>query len=353
MGLERWLNGLNLYEWTESLLPDFVLAFAFFTSLTYAVISKQFDKQRPAIAMSVSIGLALSTGLTWWERANDFSIRNLGPIAVGFAILILAFVMYQSIRKVGGSWAGAGIALGSTILIAQLLKLSVPIAPEVIQTVTLAALVFGLLAFFSHNQGHFRPIPSIASKLPAIRHDMSDLYRDRTLSDQLRRKMRNVRKESALLTERPQQASDVLVQLKRMLPAEGYLTEKMAQLRAKAHNVRNGHIAKLEETQNYFANLPISLKKQAAAELSRRYKEVAIDAHLERLDRAVAENEQRIRNLTQQAEACAANYDHKGLVKHLKAAENLQRHNSNLFKLIGQTENKLSAIARKITDEVK
>ena len=86
MRLESLFYELHLYELMESQLPDFVLAFAFFTSITYAVLGKRFDKQRPAIAMSAAIGFALSIGLVWWERANDLSIRDLGPIAVGFAI---------------------------------------------------------------------------------------------------------------------------------------------------------------------------------------------------------------------------------------------------------------------------
>jgi len=78
------LANLNLSEWLESLLPDFVLAFAFFTSLTYAVLGKRFEQQRPAIAMSAAIGFALSIGLVWWEQSNGFSIKDLGPIAIGY-----------------------------------------------------------------------------------------------------------------------------------------------------------------------------------------------------------------------------------------------------------------------------
>ena len=94
---------------------------------------------------------------------------------------------------------------------------------------------------------------------------MSDLYRDRHVSNRLTRGIRNLRRQANTLNERPQDASDVLSRLKRMLPAEGYLTEKMAQLRAKAHRIRNGHIARLEETGHVFAKLPTSAKKKASA----------------------------------------------------------------------------------------
>jgi ABC-type transporter Mla subunit MlaD len=128
----------------------------------------------------------------------------------------------------------------------------------------------------------------------------------------------------------------------------------MAQLRTKAHQVRNGHIAKLEETRHVFARLPTSAKKKAAADLAARYNQIiGTDTRLERLDKAVAENEKRIRDLTRQAQTHAAKYNHQKLYETIKAAEKLQHHNSKLFKIIEQTEHKLSAIANKVANEVK
>ena len=101
----------------ESLLADFILAFAFFTALAYAIVSKRFDHQRSAIAMSSALGLALAVGLVWWEHDRGLSIRDLGPIAVGFAIILLAMIMFQGISQTGGTWAGAGIALGASLLV--------------------------------------------------------------------------------------------------------------------------------------------------------------------------------------------------------------------------------------------
>jgi len=76
-----------MYELFETLLPDFVLAFTFFTSVCYAVLGKRFGRQRPAIAMSATIGFALAVGLVWWEEANDFSIRDLGPVGKVICLL--------------------------------------------------------------------------------------------------------------------------------------------------------------------------------------------------------------------------------------------------------------------------
>ncbi|OQA03843.1 MAG: hypothetical protein BWY69_00214 [Planctomycetes bacterium ADurb.Bin401] len=354
MRYETLFENLRLYEFWETLIPDFVLAFAFFTSIAYAVLGKKFEKQRPAIAMSVSIGFALSIGLVWWEQANELSIKNLGPVAVGFAILVLSFVMYQAIKQVGGTWAGMGITVGACIIIAQLLQLNVPVDSQIIQTITVAALIIGLIAFLSNTRGRSFHFPQVSARQPDIRRDMAGLYRNRQLSNNLSKNMQTLRKEANSLNEHPKDAGNVLLQLKRMLPAEGYLTERMAQLRAKAYQVRNGHIARLEETKQVFSDMPVSAKKNASGELVARYNQlVGIDTRLERLDRAVAENENRIRKLTSQAQQYTANYDFRKLTDCLKVAENLQKHNSQLFKLIAQTEKKLSAIARKIASEAK
>jgi len=352
---ENIFNELNLHQWLESLLPDFVLAFAFFTSVVYAVLGKRFDHQRPAIVMSASIGFALSIGLVWWEQTNELSIKNLGPVAIGFAILVLSFVMYQSIKHIGGSWAGVGITAGACILIAQVLQLNIPVNSDIIQTITVVALIIGLIAFLSHTHSTsgFR-LPQRSVDIPQSRKTMANLFRDRHLSDDLTKATRKLRKQSATLNEHPEKAGNIMVQLKQMLPAEGYLTERMAQLRAKAHQIRNGHIARLEETRYVFLKLPVSAKKKAAADMAASYNQlIGIDTRLERLDKSVAENEKRIRDLTNQARKYTARYDNQKLVSCLKQAEKLQKHNSHLFKIIERTENKLTAAARKIAAKAK
>jgi len=332
----------------ENLLPDFVLAFAFFTALVYAVLGKRFERQRPAIAMSAALGVALSVGLVWRERSNGFSIRDLGPIAIGFAIIILAFVMYQSIRQVGGSWAGAGIALGASILIAEVLGMHIPISGQIIQTLVAVALIVGVIAFLHHHHGH-SPLPRVRAKLPESKPDMSRLFRERHLSHAIERRLNGIKKQSETLRDRPDRAGSIAQQIRKMLPAEGYLTERMTRLRAKAHQIRNGHIARLEETRHVFARLPTPAKKKAAAELAAGYDQIiGIDTRFERLDKAVAENERRIRELTQKAQERATQYDHKGLVDCLKHAEKLQKHNSRLFKIIARTEAKLTSLAKQV-----
>jgi hypothetical protein len=184
--------------------------------------------------------------------------------------------------------------------------------------------------------------------------DMARLFRQRHLSDDLNRKMDNLRRETISLSEHPKQAEDIGLQLKRMLPEQGYLTERMAELRSKAHRIRNGHIGRLEETKKAFKRQPTNVKKKASLELIKSYKQLAgMDNRLQRLDNAVAQTEIRIKKLTEKARKYLAENQHKKLYECIKQAEKLQKHNSRLFNIIERTENKLSKLAKNTALQVK
>jgi hypothetical protein len=60
MTLEDLFTDIFSGDLLHTFLPDFVLAFAFFTSVIYAVLGRCFGQQLPAIAMTASLGLALT-----------------------------------------------------------------------------------------------------------------------------------------------------------------------------------------------------------------------------------------------------------------------------------------------------
>ncbi len=351
MSYANVLEYFALGEWLDTFLPDFVLAFAFFTALIYAAVGKRLGMQRPAAAVSAALGAALSAGLVWWEQANGMSIRNLGPVAGGFAIIVLAGVIHQSIRHVGGNWAGAGIALGACILIGWILGIDWPVRPEIMQSIAGATLTVGILAFLIHRKGALGHFPQASRELADVRHDMSDLHDDRRVSDFLGRGFRHLRKKASSLFDQPEGADDVMLQLKRMLPAEGWLTERMARLRAKAHLVRKGHVSRIEELRSNAKKMPPEAKRKMARELAARFRELKIDVRIERLDKAVAANERRIRQLTRDAQANLQRHDYRKVVDILEAASKLQEHNAKLLKAIERTEAKLGNIAKRLAGD--
>ncbi len=334
----------------NTLLPDFVLGFVFFSSVIYAVLSRRFGQQRPAVAMSAALGMALTIGLVWWEYVNDFSIKNLGSIAAGFAVIVLGGVLYQAIRHVGGTWSGAAIAIGACLLVGGTLGFAWPVDAEIVQTLTIVTLTGGMIAFLLHRHGHGHGHglrgPHGTNEPAEIRHDMSNVYDDYKVAHRLRRGFQHLRKKADHLHERPDDAHDVLTQLKRMLPAEGWLTERLARLREKAHLARKGHITRITEIQQDLTKLPSRARLRAGKELTARYKELQLDQRLERLDKACAENELRIRNLTLQAKGFVSENDQQALSGVLDTAAKLQRHNEGIFKLIDQTERRLMRVAK-------
>jgi len=185
-------------ELFRTLLPDFVLGFAFFTALTYTVLGRRFGRQKPAAAMSAALGMALAVGMVWWEYDRGLSIKDLGPIALGFAVIVLCMVIFHAIRHVGGSWAGVGIAIGATIIVTWTLGLQWPVDSEIVQTTAIVALTVGALAFFFHLHGSRPPFIPASSRVEIgdISHDISDLHKDRRIGKGLRRGFRKLRRDT-------------------------------------------------------------------------------------------------------------------------------------------------------------
>lgn len=338
----------------ESLLPDFILGFAFFTSVAYAVLAKRFEAQRAAVTISAVLGLSLSTGLVWWEHVNGWSILDLGLIAISLLICVLGLVIYQSVRQMGGSLAGAGIAVGACLFVAEAMRLPIPLDPHLVQILIVIALLVGIILFFERHSNVSTSLRTATLEEKEALPNMSKLFRDRHLSEDLTKGLKKLSRKTKKGQDRPERVQDIAAQIKRMLPVQGYLTERLARLRAQAHQIRNGHIARLQETREALAGATTEIKKKAAANLAQRYKQaIGIDTRLEQLDKAAAETELRARRLTEFAAKQARNYDHQGLHQSLKQAERLQDHNSKLFKTINRTEKVLTNLIKKVIKEVK
>ena len=82
-----------------------------------------------------------------------------------------------------------------------------------------------------------------------------------------------------------------MLQLRRMLPAEGWLTQRLSGLRAKIQRLQQGQFDQVQEIQSELQRLDPKQREQAAQELAKGYKELRLDVRLERLDRKVAETE--------------------------------------------------------------
>jgi hypothetical protein len=335
----------------DSLLLDFVLSFTFFTALCYAVLGRHFGRQRPAAAMSIALGLALATGLVWWQATSGYALRDLGPLALAFVLLVLAGTVYAAFQHIGGTSAGLALALASSLLVASALGLPWSIDPGLMATIGFVALLIGVLALLARRRirwGHVVPAPQEVAR---VRHDLRDLQQEYRVAEHLSTELRELRTEARFLVSRPEVAGDFLLQLRRLLPEEGWLTQRLARLRETAHYARAGHLARIAALREFLHTLPPAARAKAAQELTARYAELDLDQRLERLDRAVAACERRIRDLTARAAACVANHDYPPVQGLLDEAAKLQEHNARLIKLIERSEQHLLTIARQLIQQ--
>lgn len=341
--------GLVLERLFESVFPDFVLAFTFFTALCYAVLGRHFGRARPAAAMSIALGTALAVGLVWWQARAGYSMRDLGPVAVALALLALAVVVYAALQRVGGTGAGALLALAMCLLVGSTLSAPWPITPGAIATGGLVVGLIGALTLLAHHGGlKWQRAQAAPLEQVRLRHDLRDLQRDRRVAEHVDTQLRQLRTEADFLITRPDAAGDFMLQLRRLLPEEGWLTQQLARLRETAHHERAGHLARIAELRDVVQRLPPEACATAAQELAARYAQLSLDTRLDRLDRAVAEFERRIRDLTQRAEACLARHDYRPVEGLLEEAARLQAHNARLLRLIERTEQRLLSVARQI-----
>ena len=289
---ENFLFGISVAGLFETHLVDFVLALIFFTALAYGILSPRFGHHRSSIVVSGSVGLALSIGLVWWEQSAKVSVRNLGPVAVVFIILLLATVMFQAIRKVGGAWAAGGVGIGMSLVMSKILGIRWPIDEVVVQSITIAALVIGVLAFifrFHHKDASDWVAPHFAARdLASIKHDMSDLYRDRHIHENISHNLRQLRERTNLAPANPDEAENIVFQIRRILSSEDWLTRRLAALRKRAKAMRDGHLNRIEELQHLKKRLPPRAKKQLANELKARYNELQFETKLEGLANTLA-----------------------------------------------------------------
>lgn len=347
----------------ETLLPDFLLAFTFFTASTYTALAKRFGNGRPAAAVSASLGLALSVGLVWWESRHGYSIRDLGVFALILAVLLISVMVFQAFRDLIGWWAGVGAAVATGVLAVWLLGLGGFLGAHLLAGLLTMALLAGIVSVLVNAHSHTPATRSVSMPPPSvkqtareetiIRDEIEGARRDRRVSESVWDRLRRLRKDTDLLRHHKGDAKSVLEQIRRLLPPEGWLTERLARLRAQAHRVREGHVARIEELREMGKGLPAGAKKQLSDELSARYQELRLDDRLERLDQAVAVNERGIRNLTHQAEQATTDCDYRQLTELLSAAEKHQGHNTRLLRTIERTEVKLAAIVREISQRVR
>jgi len=356
---------------------DLGIGLVFFTALSFAVLGRRFEHKRSAAAASAALGLALSIGLVAWEARTGYRLADLGPIAVGFGLVMIALVIYHAMRRVGGNWAGALTALGASLLIGQVLGLaglSRWLGDVLAPLAALGLIAAGAAKLVMHSRGvvntSISPTPSLwrkSAKVPPPRsgsdpkvmeepireiteqvHAIDDVSR---MNERLKGHLSISQRESEQLPAQPQLAALLRRQLAVLLPESQAVTRRLSDLRAKAQMLRLGHLAKIRRLAPQVPRLPPDAARLASQQLKSAYEEAKLDERIAGLDQAAVQAEQKITAVVAKVNQMldAGRYDHAA--NELHHAEQLGRQIERLLKQIGSDEKKVLALAVKATQQ--
>lgn len=338
---------LQLFWIVDTLWVDFLLAFTTFAGIAYAVLHERLAHRRPAAAVAAAFGFALAVGLVWWEYDHGLSVRNLGPIAIGFAVLLLGGVIHWSLKLVAGRISSAAFAVIACIAIAWALGAADWVQTELVALVLVAAAVLAVGSLLAHRAHH----PVGRPQTPGSRRYATGLRDTRNMAGRITRRLSRVRRKIRGLRRHPDRATGVMIRLRQVLPEEGRLTSRLSQLRARAHHIRQGNVARIQEVREAVGRLPKVARRKAGEELAARYQELQLDVRMERLDRTAAAIEQRVRELTLEAGRRLADGDRERAEEMIQRAVKLQRQESRLLKLIERTERRIQSLARETVEK--
>lgn len=360
----------------DGLVIDFMIALVFFTALSFAILHRRFEHKRSAAVMSAALGTSLAIGLMAWELRSGLRLSNLGPIAAGLGLVMIAMVIYQAIRRVGGNVAGGATALGATLLIGQVL--AIPWLQQLFHGILGPLIAIGLLAagtiklmMYTQHKGRStwanplsntrlstgdsatydqksapQMVAETANETARQVHEIDDVQR---LNQRMDQHLKLSEQNARMLPAQPQLAAILRRQLAALLPEAQMITRRLADLRAKAQMLRMGHLAKIRRLAPQIPKLPPDAARLASAQLREAYQEARLEERIGRLDQAAVHAEKSIAEVILKVNQMldAGRYDHaaKTLIHSEKLAGQVQR----LMKQIDRDEKKVLALAVRAT----
>lgn len=344
----RFINSLD-YAFFDSTLFEFLIIFTFFISLLFVIFKRRFGDRRLAVGLSVTIGLALSIGLTRWMSDKGYTMQNLGPVAIIIIAVFAAAVIYSLIKS-----SGHGIIAVLTIII--LITAALPRSywlgnHQMIFDTILTAWLLILIWLLIRNAAPHITASSVGRSRYAEADYADDqikrMYNYRSISNRISGQLRKLKRPS--IGDKNGQSTDILLQLQRILPEQGFLAGQMASLRKNAHLISNGHIAKIRDIKKLCRGMPAWQKNKVSELLIEHYrKESDIDKRLERLEALVAAAEKQSHDLIGRAQICVQTNNFRQYDHIIRKAQKLQDHITHIIKVIIRTEKKLSETAYKI-----
>jgi hypothetical protein len=219
---------------------------------------------------------------------------------------------------------------------------------QVIFDITFTLWLIILIWLLIRNAGSHLNLPA-ANDNDYTHDQIKRMYNYRSLSNNISGQLRKLKRTTELLGDKNSQSTDLVLQLQRILPQQGFLAGQMAGLRKKAHLVRNGHIAKIKDIKKLCRQMGPLQKREISRQMIEYYqKETDLEKRLERLEGLITDIEKQSRELIVRAQICVKNNDFKQYDDIINKAKRLQDRVTHIIKIIIRTEKKLSATSQKI-----
>jgi hypothetical protein len=360
----EYLDISKLYD-NYTVFIDFAIYLMVFVGISQITLGSRFQG-KGGKAITIAIGISLALALAISERFLGFSLRSLGPIAVGIFLAILSVMIYRLVKQLGGDFAVSGSLAYIIILL------------------FLTATMQGFFAWINKNT----PLLGLGLVIGffwAAYKVISHLFRGKKLSEKLGEKFKEAKTESAAeitqmnrskgfqrsqikpITKQAFKASDQilneLTEILKSIEKYGHLPDARAEIKKQIEKIlpeqmelmetvktlqtRHGRILAFDtgvysqEFQNRYRELSGPEKAAMKKELEDEYIKLGIEKQLPVLERQIEDYQVGIRNYLNQTSSSLMSGNIENAKASVKKAISLEQQTKTILDRLRNLEKQI------------
>jgi len=360
----EYLDISKLYD-SHTVFIGLAIYLMVFVGISQITLGSRFQG-RGGKAITIAIGISLALALAISERYLGFSLRSLGPIAVGIFLAILSVMIYRLIKQLGGSFAVSG-SLAYIIILLFLTATMPGFFTWVNQNIPLLnlGLVIGfILALYnviSHLFKHKGLSQKLAEKFKNVKaesiEDISKLANSKSFQrsqikpitkqafktgNQILNELAEILKSIEKYGQLPEARAEIKKQIDKILPEQMELMETIKTLQT-----RHGRILAFDlgvysqEFQNRYRGLSGPEKAAMKKELEDEYVKLGIEKQLPVLERQIEDYQIGIKNYLNQASSSLLAGEIDNAKAYVKKAINLGQQTKTILNRLRNLERQI------------
>ena len=343
---------------------DLVVYCTIFIAVAHVVFTSRFTG-RPGKVMATVIGIALGMSLAAVERQFGWSLRSASPIAALIGLLLMGFLLLQTMVRINVPWTLA-VPLTYVVIYLFLRAISPQLMSAIAEKIPFLHLLTAVMFLICVWRIGVAIWPKRQGDDPAVRDDSSFIaglnrkLEEREIKAEKRMKRHQipeVRHESARLERNLEALQRELKKDKPDLKAVAQalsdvahrsdaLTQDIDRIRTLDRRIRNADWHELQELGHYFQELNEGdrerLKEQIMLERRKIVQEHAIVELAERCER----RQQQFRNVLDQAARACFSDDRAGVSQQLSSAISIEQAQEEELHGLKTAEKRLLALTK-------